>query len=145
MILFKPQLLIGTGMVMFTVIFHIVCLIVMIAFLKRMMANSSPNGGVLRSMWMFVVAAMYILVVHIIGIWCWAILFLKLGAIAELEAALYYSTVTATTVGYGDVVLSPDWRILGSFEAMSGILLFGISTAFLIEVLKNCLKELDTS
>ena len=53
------------------------------------------------------------------------------GAIPDLETALYFSTASFTTIGYGDVVLGPDWRLIGAIEGANGLLLFGWSTAFL--------------
>jgi voltage-gated potassium channel Kch len=67
----------------------------------------------------------------------WAAAYLTLGAISGLEPALYFSVVTFTTVGYGDVVLTPEWRLLGSFEAVNGIIMFGWSTALVIAVVQR--------
>ena len=55
-----------------------------------------------------------------------------LGALPNIETALYFSTATFSTIGYGDVVLSSDWRLLGSLEGISGLLLIGWSTAYLV-------------
>jgi len=62
----------------------------------------------------------------------WALTYLLLGAISEIEEALYFSTVTYTTLGYGDVVLGEQWRMLSSVEAANGIIIFGWTTALLI-------------
>jgi voltage-gated potassium channel len=72
---------------------------------------------------------------HIVQVWLWAGLYIWLGEFTDLETALYFSTVTISTLGYGDIVLSPDWRLLGAIEAASGILLFGWSTAVLVAVI----------
>jgi hypothetical protein len=70
----------------------------------------------------------------IVAIWVWALFYMLSGAIQTLEEALYFSTSTFTTVGYGDLVLSEKWRLLSSIEAMDGFLLFGWSAAFIFEV-----------
>lgn len=67
-------------------------------------------------------------------IWLYALAYLAVGALGELEAALYFSTTSFTTLGYGDVVLDQRWRLLGAIEGANGLLLFGWSTAFLISV-----------
>jgi len=72
---------------------------------------------------------------HIVQIWLWAWLYLGLGEFSDLKTSLYFSTVTITTLGYGDIVLSQSWRLLGAIEAASGVLLFGWSTAILVAVL----------
>jgi hypothetical protein len=65
--------------------------------------------------------------------WSWAGVFLILGVFQSLEPALYFSIVTFTTLGYGDITLNPDWRILASFAAVDGLIIFGLNTAFLVE------------
>lgn len=67
-------------------------------------------------------------------IWLYAVAYLAVGALGDLEAALYFSTTSFTTLGYGDVVLDQRWRLLGAIEGANGLLLFGWSTAFLISV-----------
>ncbi|MDX2481978.1 MAG: ion channel [Desulfuromusa sp.] len=73
---------------------------------------------------MFIVALLEILV--------WAALYMGLGAIEGLEPALYFSTVTFTTLGYGDIVLDESWRLLAAFEAANGIIMFGWTTAIVV-------------
>lgn len=67
----------------------------------------------------------------------WATTYLKLGAIEGLEPAIYFSTVTYTTLGCGDMVLDEHWRLLASFEAAVGIIMFGWSTAVVVAVVQR--------
>ncbi len=71
---------------------------------------------------------------HAIEIWIYALTYLLLGAFQGLEAALYFSTSTFTTAGFGDVYLTPPWRMLSAAESANGFLLIGWSTAFLVSV-----------
>ena len=64
----------------------------------------------------------------------WAYAYLSLGAIESFEDAVYFSMVTFTTVGYGDIVLHESWRLLSAFEAANGIIMFGWTTAIVIGV-----------
>ena len=59
----------------------------------------------------------------------WASTYILIGALEHFEQALYFSMVTFTTLGYGDVTLENQWRVLGSFEAANGIIMFGWTTA----------------
>ena len=61
--------------------------------------------------------------------WAWAGLLLWLGTLSSLEEALYFATVTFSSLGYGDVVLEPKWRLLGAFAAANGTIIFGWTTA----------------
>ena len=80
--------------------------------------------------------------VHIIQIWLWAFLYLLLDAVPihNLSEALYFSTVTFTTVGYGDIVLDSTVRMLSAIEAANGFLLFGWTTAFIFELISQIYK-----
>jgi cell division protein FtsW (lipid II flippase) len=70
--------------------------------------------------------------IHTIEVWLWAVLFVGIGAIQTFQDALYFSTATFSTIGYGDIVLRPAWRLLGSLEGINGFILIGWSTAYLV-------------
>ena len=72
--------------------------------------------------------------IHTVEIWLYALAFHVVGAIPDFESALYFSTTSFTTIGYGDVVLEKQWRLFGAIEGANGLLLFGWSTAFLFAV-----------
>jgi voltage-gated potassium channel Kch len=72
--------------------------------------------------------------IHTVEIWLYASAYLLLGVVPDFETALYFSTTSFTTIGYGDVVLGERWRLLGAIEGANGLLLFGWSTAFLMSV-----------
>ena len=67
----------------------------------------------------------------------WAAAYLALDEVQKLEQAFYFSMVTFTTLGYGDIVLDERWRTLASFEAATGIIMFGWTTAILISVVQH--------
>lgn len=70
--------------------------------------------------------------IHTIEVWTWAGAYSLLGVVGAFEDALYFSTVTFSTLGYGDITLSPEWRLFGSLEGLNGFLLIGWSTAYLV-------------
>jgi Ion channel len=76
-----------------------------------------------------------LVIIHTLEIWAYAMAYLVVGALGDLETALYFSTTTFTTLGYGDVVLDRRWRLFGAIEGANGLLLFGWSTAFLFTML----------
>ena len=81
--------------------------------------------------------------VTFLEILAWALMYVSVGAIDGFEKALYFSTVTFTTLGYGDVLLSEKWRLLGSFEAANGIILFGWSTAVVMAAVQKVYMKED--
>jgi len=74
----------------------------------------------------------------------WAMSYLYVGAIGSLEKALYFSIVTFSTLGYGDIILSDQWRLLSSIQAVNGIIILGWSTAILITTVQNLHKKWKT-
>jgi len=78
------------------------------------------------------VALSYVLFAHTLQVWIWSSGFVLAEAISDWNTAIYFSLVTYTTLGYGDVVLGPGLRIFAAFASVTGLLGFGISTAFLV-------------
>lgn len=76
-----------------------------------------------------------ILALHGLEIWLFAFVYFGIGATTGLEDALYFSTISYSTVGYSDVHILPDWRLLGAFESILGMVLIGWSTAFFFRML----------
>lgn len=72
---------------------------------------------------------------HGIEILIYALAYLQIGAIPDFEAALYYSTISYSTVGYNDTHIAPEWRLFGAFESVLGIFLLGWSTAFFFRMI----------
>ena len=83
------------------------------------------------------ISALWILAVLTSSVWGWAALYIALGLFDTLEPALYFSIASFTTVGYGDIVLEPGWRLLAGMTATHGLLNFGLFTAFLVEIFKQ--------
>jgi hypothetical protein len=71
----------------------------------------------------------------------WAVLFLLLGEFEDFATAMYHSAVNFVTLGYGDIVMSPRWRLLGPLEAVNGILMFGVSTAVMTAAVLDVVKR----
>jgi hypothetical protein len=90
-----------------------------------------------RSTWMLVRMAGAIVCLHIVEIAVWASYYAASDAMPDLHSALYFSAVTYTTVGYGDVLLPDGWRLVGGVEALTGILMCGWSAAFFFAVVNR--------
>jgi voltage-gated potassium channel Kch len=87
-----------------------------------------------RSYWsatrLFILLAGWIILLHLIEITVWAAFYAWKDAMPDMQSALYFSAVTYTTTGYGDLVLPREWRLVGGVEALTGILMCGWSTGF---------------
>lgn len=78
---------------------------------------------------------------HLVVISLWAIVYLLCGAMTTFETAFYFSAVNYTALGYGDLILTGPWRILGPLEAINGLLLIGLSTAGMFVVLNRLITN----
>lgn len=117
-----------------TSLMHLVGLVGLSVLLRRRgvhPANLTTMTGQGLSI-VFIVVLLFLL--HAAQIWLYALVYLALGEFQDVESALYFSTSTFTTVGFGDVYLDRPWRMLSAAESANGFLLIGWSTAFLVSV-----------
>lgn len=136
------QLATATLVVAATILVHLVGLAALLAVLRR--HRHAPNivtASILNGM-AILLAAFGLFALHAVEIWLWAALYLFLNAFPDLEQALYFSTSTYVTIGYGDIVLPVGSRILGVIEGANGIILIGWSTAFFFSIVDR-LKLLE--
>jgi hypothetical protein len=87
------------------------------------------------------VAVLIVFFATLIEATLWAVTYVALRAIDTFEAALYFSMVTFTTLGYGDVTLDDNWRLLSSIQAANGVIMFGWTTALVVAVLQRLYKR----
>jgi Ion channel len=85
--------------------------------------------------------AALLLVAHLVNIGLWALLLCLCGEFVGFEAAYYHSAVNYSSLGYGDIVMSTRWRLLGPLEAIDGIVMFGISTALIFALLMRLIER----
>ncbi len=131
------QLAVATGMVALTVGIHLTGIAVLLTILRHHRARTSAGSRVLRDGAGIVAAATGLFVLHAIEIWVYAALYVALDALPDFETALYFSTSTYATIGYGDVVLDRSFRIVGAIEGANGVILLGWSTAFFVAVVSR--------
>ncbi len=125
------QLTIGSALVVVTVLVHGVSLDIILRALRAI-------GMETLIRWRLLSLSLLVLAVfsaHLIEIWIWAVFYFFIEEIPTFKTALYFSTSSFTTVGYGDLTLSEEWRLLGSMESANGMILFGWSTAFIFTVI----------
>lgn len=83
------------------------------------------------------VSAVWIMAQMTAGVWLWALTMMALGVFDTLELAVYFALVAFTTLGFGDVLLPIEWRLLGGMAAANGLLNIGLVTALLVEALRQ--------
>jgi hypothetical protein len=121
------QLAYGAVLIALTVMIHAVCLEGIILAWRAISIEIEVRWRAI-SLSLTIIGIFF---AHVIQIWVWAIFYYFVEEMQTWESALYFSTSSFTTVGYGDLLLSEEWRLLGSIEAINGMILFGWSTAFI--------------
>jgi voltage-gated potassium channel len=115
-------------------------------WMNYMLATYTKDNGIVvdaKASRVLLLTAVVLLSLHLLEVFIWASVYRLLVPLSEidtLETAFYFSLVTFTSLGYGDVTLGPQWRILGGIEALNGVLLLGWTTAFLYAVLQRIWK-----
>ena len=111
----------------------------MLLVVRVVLSDAAQAGHRKPQVHLFSVAGVVLLMflVSVIEVLVWSVSYLWLGAIDGFEKATYFSMVTFTTLGYGDIVLSEQWRLLASFEAANGIIMFGWTTAIVLAAVQR--------
>lgn len=128
------QLAMASMMVGLTVIIHFAGLSALLALIQKHRHGADRVTTFVENGAVMVGAAFGLFALHGIEIWSYALLYWSMGTFASFEQALYFSTSTYSTIGYGDVVLPVGRRLLGAIEGVNGVILLGWSTAFFFTV-----------
>lgn len=126
-----PDWLWGLPLIIVTVVFHAYGLSRMhknvVAWLSR-----SANTAIVIGM-----TALWATVLHAMEVFAWAVAYRITGALPRMKLATLYSLNAMTSYGHENLVLAPQWSLLGALEALNGWILFGLTTAFLFTVLQR--------
>ncbi len=106
---------------------------------ERRLGRAGVNFG--NDVGIVTLAISFALAAHLVDIALWAVLFRICGEFPGLGTAYYHSAVNYTTLGYGDLVMTPSWRMLGPLEAADGMLMFGVSTALIFALTQRLLQD----
>ena len=131
------QIAVGTGLIAISILIGALAALLMeLAFLRgHGWLMKEPHRP--KLVLVVVMVSLGVLAVVTAGVWLWALAYYALGVFGTLEEAVYFSLVSFTTLGYGDVLLHPEWRILGGMSAANGLLIFGLMTALLVDALRQ--------
>jgi len=111
-------------------------MVVLIRWLVRV-RSAVESSSVARRIGLLLRLFMLVVLLHLVQVVLWALVFWGARQVSTLETAVYFSIITYTTVGFGDIVLGPPWRLLAGIEGLTGIILVGWSTAFVFAVVNH--------
>lgn len=93
------------------------------------------------AVWLLIRVAGWVILLHLLQITLWAMQYSWAGAMPDFTTACYFSAVTYTTTGYGDLLLPKDWRLVGGIESLTGILMCGLSTGLFFAVFSELFRQ----
>ena len=119
-----------------TILIHGLAVIVIVHFIRRQHRLERIGVQFWQDVAIVCTATLLGGAAHLLEITIWALVFVCCGEFAQFAGAFYHSATNYTTLGYGDVVMTPSWRLLGPLEAADGMLMFGVSTAIIVSVIQ---------
>ncbi len=135
------QLLIGSGLMLTTIVIAGASFWLMEAAFVRLQVwmNTEPHRP--KLIVALCISTVWVLAQFTAGVWLWAFTFYGLDIFVTLEEAVYFALVAFTTLGFGDVLLPMEWRLLSGMAAANGLLNIGLMTAILVEALRNIRRQ----
>jgi hypothetical protein len=137
------KILIAACLVAITVAIHAAGLGIVLSRLLH--SGARPDKRFRPITWLLIRIAWWLILVHVFEIAVWALFFWWQRCLPTAESSLYFSGVTYTTLGYGDLLLPQEWRLFGPLEALTGSLMVGLSIAFFFAVVsKRILHRMES-
>ncbi len=134
-------LLVGTAALLVSLLVYGVATALLVQVVVRLIRSGYVRLGFWKHVVVMLIVTLITTAMHLTQIALWAVILLACGEISTFEKAFYLSAQNYTALGYGDVILSERWRLLGPLEAINGLLLFGLSTALLFAVMSHLIAN----
>ena len=130
-------LLLGTGLLVASLLSFTIAISLVVSLMSRVIRTGYSGESFWKNVAIMIVITLVMAAMHLMEIALWATAFQASSEISTFEKAFYFSAQNYTTLGYGDIVPSDRWRLLGPLEAINGLLLFGLSTAVMFAALSR--------
>lgn len=134
-------LAVSASAVVCTIFLHALTVSATVNFVRHERRRGRAGTSVWINVAIVALVVSFAFVAHLLEIAVWAVVFVLCGEFSEFGTAYYHSAVNYTTLGYGDVLMTPAWRLLGPLEAANGALMFGVSTAMIFAVIQRLLQD----
>jgi hypothetical protein len=132
------NLLLGCITVVISMGIQVAVVVFMLRYLISVMDNDNrKTDGFGFDTYVISLVLLMLFVGHLVQIAIWAVLFMYIGEFSDFLTAFYHSAVNFASLGYGDIVMSEKWRLLGALEASNGVLMFGLSAGTMLSVMTN--------
>ena len=128
------ELLVAFGIVAACLLLHVVTIVVLADWLLDQRDKRKELIGTFGYMFLLIASFTVIIILHMVEICIWGVFYSAHSLFPDFETSIYFSITSYTTIGFGDVVLPRAWRMLGGIEGVTGVLLCGLSTAFVFAI-----------
>ncbi len=128
------ELVVAFAVVAVCLVLHVTSIVVMGDWLVDQRDKRTKPIGAMGYIILLIITFSAIIALHMVETAIWATFYYVRGLFSDFETSLYFSLTSYTTIGFGDVVLPRAWRMLGGIEGISGVLLCGLSTAFVFAI-----------
>jgi hypothetical protein len=133
-------LAVGVSAIVCTIIVHALAVSATVNVVRRERRLGHAGACFWIDVAIVAVAILFAFAAHLVEIALWALLFKICGEFPDFGVAFDHSAVNYTTLGYGDVIMTPSWKLLGPLEAANGMLMFGVSTAMIFTVIQRLIQ-----
>ena len=127
----------GVPLLLLTVVLHVCVFVLIVRALVLKVHSKGSDSNLVRFFAVIALIALCAAALHGLEATAWAMLYVQLGALSDASASMLYSLSAITSYGYSNVFLEERWRLLGAIEAMNGLILFGLTTAFLFAAIEE--------
>jgi len=139
--MFMP-LFLGSVTVIITMMIQIFAVVLVLQYLFALISGTDTRYSATGKTVYAIGLVMVILFVgHLVQMSIWAVLFMLIGQFSDYMTAFYHSMVNFASLGYGDIVMSKPWRLLGAIESSIGVLMFGVSAGAMLSIMNYLLKH----
>ena len=138
-------LLLGTFLIVVNMGIQVAAVVFMVGYVMRKTTRGTSKKGFAADTTLINVVLLVLLVGHLIQFAVWAGLFVYIGEFENFTTAFYHSIVNFSSLGYGDIVMGEEWRLLGALEACNGVLMFGLSGGTILAVMVHLFGRYDYS
>ena len=134
-------LLLGSAFTMLNLGVQVVAVAILVRYFVSRFNDGRITPGALKDSQVLSIVMMVLFLGHIVQFATWAVLFMWVGEFQDFATAYYHSTVNFASLGYGDIVMSDKWRLLGAIEACNGVLMFGLSAGTVLSVMNGLFRR----
>ena len=134
------NLLIGLPSMLLCMVVQVALAFWAVRYFIRQSETVQVKRGSLSGLRQLLVVMLVMMLGTVLQVFLWGVLFVALGEFEELYEAMYHSAVNFASLGYGDIVMSKPWKLLGPLEALCGVLMLGMTAAALMAILQQMIK-----